>query len=358
MKKILVLLFFFFIPVVKADYQVTNYKIDMTILENGNIEVTEIFQMNGEYNGFERTIKYRNNYEGYKGNSLIVFDKQLYNGSDIVLNEIRSIEYSNKLTNEELEETGDLFNYSANATKGDYGVYKIDEFEGPLDLLLHLIKEDNIDIYDISIDKITKDYLDYINRMEELNINVASSYLVMSSELMEIKSKSLLPSNKKEENVADEEEVSRERLINKLIEYKKYKEITSSFKELESLRKEIYIKSPENVKNYIDEKITNDNDIGINDLLNAFSHFLERKKLEKPLNTKITNKEYSVKERKNNIRNILKERKKLEFTELFNEYNKSFIVVTFLSILEMTKDNEIDLKQEDNFSKIYIELKV
>lgn len=242
----------------------------------------------------------------------------------------------------------------------DYMNYsvKIDEFEGPLDLLLHLIKEDNIDIYDISIDKITKDYLDYINKMEELNINVASSYLVMASELMEIKSKSLLPSNKKEEVSENEEEVSRERLISKLIEYKKYKEITNSFKELESLRKEIYIKSPENIKNYIDEKITNDNDISVNDLIKAFSLFLERKNLEKPLNTKITNKEYSVKERKSSIRNILKERKKLEFTELFNEYNKSFIVVTFLSILEMTKDNEIDLKQEDNFSKIYIELKV
>lgn len=154
----------------------------------------------------------------------------------------------------------------------DYSV-KIDEFEGPLDLLLHLIKEDNIDIYDISIDKITKDYLDYINKMEELNINVASSYLVMASELMEIKSKSLLPSNKKEEVSENEEEVSRERLISKLIEYKKYKEITSSFKELESLRKEIYIKSPENIKNYIDEKITNDNDISVNDLIKAFSLF-------------------------------------------------------------------------------------
>ena len=155
----------------------------------------------------------------------------------------------------------------------DYSV-KIDEFEGPLDLLLHLIKEDNIDIYDISIDKITKDYLDYINKMEELNINVASSYLVMASELMEIKSKSLLPSNKKEEVSENEEEVSRERLISKLIEYKKYKEITNSFKELESLRKEIYIKSPENIKNEIDEKITNDNDISVNDLIKAFSLFL------------------------------------------------------------------------------------
>lgn len=239
----------------------------------------------------------------------------------------------------------------------DYSI-KIDEFEGPLDLLLHLIKEDNIDIYNISIDKITKDYLDYINKMEELNINVASSYLVMAAELMEIKSKSLLPSVKKENEEEEEEEVSREKLINKLIEYKKYKEVTSSFKKLEKIRKEIYIKAPENIKNYIDEKIVNDSDIGVSDLLDAFSKFLERKKLEKPLNTKITNKEYSVRERKSSIRNILKSKKKIEFTELFTEYNKSYIVVTFLSILEMTKDSEIDIKQENNFSKIFIELKV
>ena len=239
----------------------------------------------------------------------------------------------------------------------DYSI-KIDEFEGPLDLLLHLIKEDNIDIYNISIDKITKDYLDYINKMEELNINVASSYLVMAAELMEIKSKSLLPSVKKDNEEDDEEEVSREKLINKLIEYKKYKEVTSSFKELEKIRKEIYIQAPENIKNYIDEKIVNDSNVGVTDLLDAFSKFLERKKLEKPLNTKITNKEYSVRERKSSIRNILKSKKKVEFTELFTDYNKSYIVVTFLSVLEMTKDNEIDIKQENNFSKIFIELKV
>ena len=152
----------------------------------------------------------------------------------------------------------------------DYSI-KINEFEGPLDLLLHLIKEDNIDIYNISIDKITKDYLDYINKMEELNINVASSYLVMAAELMEIKSKSLLPSVKKDNEEEEEEEVSREKLINKLIEYKKYKEVTSSFKDLEKIRKEIYIKAPENIKNYIDEKIVNDGDVGVTDLLNAFT---------------------------------------------------------------------------------------
>ena len=99
----------------------------------------------------------------------------------------------------------------------DYSI-KINEFEGPLDLLLHLIKQSNIDIYDIEISEITKQYLDYINKMEELNINVASSYIVMAAELMEIKSKSLLPKKEDEEEIEDEEVVSKENLINKLID--------------------------------------------------------------------------------------------------------------------------------------------
>ena len=239
----------------------------------------------------------------------------------------------------------------------DYSI-KINEFEGPLDLLLHLIKQSNIDIYDIEISEITKQYLDYINKMEELNINVASSYIVMAAELMEIKSKSLLPKKEDEEENEDEEEVSKENLINKLIEYKKYKEMTPSFKELESNRQNIYIKSPEKLNNYLDETIVNEGDTSINDLVDAFKKFLERKNLEKPITTKITNKEYSVKERKHNIKNILKEKKKVLFTELFEENNTSFIIVTFLSILEMTKEKEVIIKQDTNFSNITIELKV
>jgi len=239
----------------------------------------------------------------------------------------------------------------------DYSI-KINEFEGPLDLLLHLIKQSNIDIYDIEISEITKQYLDYINKMEELNINIASSYIVMAAELMEIKSKSLLPKKEDEELEEDEEVVSKENLINKLIEYKKYKEMAPSFKELELNRQNIYVKSPERLNKYIDEKITNDSDASVDDLIDAFKKFLERKNLEKPITTKITNKEYSVKERKNNIKNILREKKKVLFTELFEEHNTSFIIVTFLSILEMTKEKEIIIKQDTNFSDISIELKV
>lgn len=239
----------------------------------------------------------------------------------------------------------------------DYSI-KINEFEGPLDLLLHLIKQSNIDIYDIEISQITKQYLDYINKMEELNINIASSYIVMAAELMEIKSKSLLPKKEDEETIEDEEEVSKENLINKLIEYKKYKEMSPTFKNLETNRQNIYIKSPEKLNNYLDEIVVKNEDTTVDDLVEAFKKFLERKNYEKPITTKITNKEYSVKERKNNIKNILKERKKVLFTELFEENNTGFIIVTFLSILEMTKEKEILIKQDTNFSNITIELKV
>ena len=234
----------------------------------------------------------------------------------------------------------------------DYNI-KIDAFEGPLDLLLHLIKEKNVDIYDISIEEITKSYLDYINKMEELNINIASSYLVMAAELMEIKSKSLLPKVESEED-NEEEEVSRENLINKLVEYKKYKEMTDVFKELEINRNNIYIKPPENINNYVNNEIYNE-EIEIDKLVEAMKSFLSRKELEKPLKTKITNKEYSVKERKNSIRNIIRNKKRVEFTELFEEYNKSYIAVTFLSVLELAKEHELKISQDKNFDNIFIE---
>ena len=237
----------------------------------------------------------------------------------------------------------------------DYSI-KIDEFEGPLDLLLHLIKQSNINIYDISIDEITKNYLDYINKMEELNINVASSYLVMAAELMEIKSKSLLP-KQEEENLEDEEEVSKENLINKLVEYKKYKEMTSKFKELELNRSNIYIKSPEKINNYIDEEKVYNEEVDVQKLVEAFKNFLDRKELEKPLKTKITNKEYSVKDRKNSIRKILSEKHSVEFSELFDIVNKSYVAVTFLSILEMSKEKVINIKQDKNFDNIYLEMR-
>ena len=231
----------------------------------------------------------------------------------------------------------------------------IDNFEGPLDLLLHLVKEDNIDILDIKVEEITDKYLEYIKREEELNINIAASYLVMASELMYLKSKSLLPVVKKDDEEAEDEEITRENLINRLIEYKRYKEMTPVFKELEEERKKIYIKAPEKVSNYVDNTLVGE--ASVDDLIEAFKRFLERKEEEKPLETTIARKEYSVKERKNNIRNILKVKKKAYFEELFEEYNRPVVVVTFLSILEMVKEKSVVISQDRNFDKILIELR-
>lgn len=228
---------------------------------------------------------------------------------------------------------------------------KINEFEGPLDLLLHLIKKSNIDIYDISLEEITNQYLDYINSMKELNLDIASEYLVMATELLEYKSKSLLP--KKESNIDEYEEDPKEELIKRLVEYKRYKEITSVFKELESVRSNIYTKSPSNINEYIDKKMENGS-MSADDLIIAFKKFMERKEFEKPINTKITTKELSVSERIDGIRKILKGKKSINFFDLFDNYNKSYLVVTFLSILEMSKNKEITIIQDNNFSGILI----
>ena len=235
-------------------------------------------------------------------------------------------------------------------------IVKIEDFEGPLDLLLHLVKNANIDIEEINICEITNQYLEYIHKWEELNIDIASEYLVMASTLMEIKSKSLLPS--KEEEKEEEEEETKESLIKKLVEYQKYKEITKDFKKLENKRKEIYTKAPEKLNSITEQKITNDTDTTIEDLTNAFIEFLKRKDMEKPIHTKITNKEYSVKKRKDTIKNILKEKKKVEFSELFEKFTKSYIIVTFLAILELAREDNVVLIQENNFDKIMIEQKV
>lgn len=230
----------------------------------------------------------------------------------------------------------------------------IGDFEGPLDLLLHLIKKSKMEIFDVEISEITNQYLNYIREMSEMNLNIASEYLVMAAELIEMKSKKLLP-NKNDEDELLEEENPEEELKRRLTEYKKYKDSTSIFRNLEENRSNYYTKAPESLKKYSYEKLENDGSIGVFDLLDAFQKLLERKNLNKPLNTKIARKELSVKERVVKIREILKIKKKLNFVELFDDFSKPYVVVTFLSILEMVKNKEITIKQENNFADIFLE---
>lgn len=233
----------------------------------------------------------------------------------------------------------------------DYSI-KINEFEGPLDLLLHLIKQENIDIYNINIEHITKQYLDFIKLMGELNLNIASEYLVMAAELLQIKSNSLLPKN---DNIEDEfEEDTRENLIKKLLDYEQYKNITLEMKKLEEYRHTVFTREPDDLSQFIDTSKEIDYGVSLNDLVSAFSKLMEQNKTNKPLNTKITNKEYSINKRCAEIKNILKNRKKINFKDLFESFNKEHIVVTFLAILSMSRNQELIIEQENNFNNIVI----
>ena len=231
---------------------------------------------------------------------------------------------------------------------------RINEFEGPLDLLLHLIKESKMDIMNIEIEKITEQYMNYLALQEKLNLEVASEYLVMAAELLEIKSKLLLPVQKEEDT---EEEVDpREELVNRLVEYQTYKEITKVLQEKENLRKEIYTKSPENIRNYIDDEMPIAGDVSLDDLMEAFKKYLERKKDSKPLNTKVTVNEISVSSRRHDIRKILKVKGRVSFFDLFPVVTKEYVVATFLAILEMAKSGELIIKQDNTFSDIVCEV--
>lgn len=231
--------------------------------------------------------------------------------------------------------------------------FKINDFEGPLDLLLHLIKESKMDIMNIEIEKITNQYMDFLHQTEKMNLEISSEYLVLASELLEIKSKMLLPRN--EEN-SEEEEDPREELMNRLIEYQTYKELTKYLQEKELIRKDIYTKIPEDIHNYVEEDHTIHADVTLDDLVNALQKYYQRKEDTKPLNTKVTVNEISVSSRRSDIKKLLKTKKRVSFFELFPIASKEYIVATFLAILEMAKSKELVIKQEKEFADIICEV--
>lgn len=231
--------------------------------------------------------------------------------------------------------------------------FRINDFEGPLDLLLHLIKESKMDIMNIEIESITKQYVEFLEKQEKMNLEVSSEYLVLASELIEIKSKLLLPNNKLDE----EEEIDpREDLINRLLEYQAYKDITKVLQEKELLRKDIFTKLPENFNNYVEEVHEIHADVTLDDLISAFQKYYQRKLDSKPLNTKVTVNEISVSSRRSEIKHLLKKKPRISFFELFPIVTKEYIVATFLAILEMAKNREIRIIQEENFDDIICEV--
>lgn len=232
---------------------------------------------------------------------------------------------------------------------------RISEFEGPLDLLLHLIKESKMDILEIEIEKITEQYLTYIESQEKLNLEVASEYLVLASELIEMKSRMLLPKISNDLEIVEEEDL-RDELIGRLLEYQAYKEITKALKEKEEDRQQFYTKAPENFSQFREEAASLSGDVSLDDLVEAFKKYLQRKREMKPLKTKVTVNEISVSSRRCDIKRILGEKRRVSFFELFPEVSKEYIVATFLAVLEMAKSKELKIVQKDTFDDIVCEV--
>lgn len=232
----------------------------------------------------------------------------------------------------------------------------INDFEGPLDLLLHLVKTSKMDIYEIDVKYIIDAYLDFISSIPKIDLDDASEYLVMASELIHLKSRLLLNLEVNDKDEDDEFSInSEEDLKNKLIEYERYQKITDVFKELEEKRNEFFTKVPEKLNELLDEKTVLEGNMDIEYLKNALIELQKRMNYQKPINTRITKKEISIEERKEEIRGYLNKNKKVLFTDLFKEYSKDIVIATFLSILDMCKNKEVILNQEYNFGSIFIE---
>ncbi len=241
--------------------------------------------------------------------------------------------------------------------------YKIvlESFEGPMDLLLHLIDEAEIDIYDIPINEITEQYIDYITKMEEMDLEVTSEFLVMASTLLEIKSKMLLPQVDKNdgEQLEMEEADPRLELVKRLVEYKKFKYASRELRNYEEIQKKVFYKPKEDLSIFTKEEEELEQ-IDIDELVKAFNNILAKSKGKEPLVDidKIQREEYTLDECMEKIKRKLKYNGKIDFQHLFdNECSRQEIVVTFLSLLELIRMRYVVVYQEENFSDIIIKIR-
>ncbi|WP_125152283.1 segregation/condensation protein A [Clostridium rectalis] len=237
---------------------------------------------------------------------------------------------------------------------------KIDNFEGPFDLLLHLIKKNELDIYNIKISHITNQYITYINTMKEMDLEITSEFIVIAATLIEIKSKELLPKGNTDEIAAVVEEDPEKVLISKLIEYKKFKYAASFLKEQCKEEGIIFTKKPE----IIEIKRVKDNEeilknISMLDIYNIYNELIKNYKNKININsisTEIPIDTYKVEDKILELQHILIKDKKICFLDISKKCtSKIEIVVTFLALLEMIKLKTIIVLQEKNFGNIFIE---
>lgn len=234
------------------------------------------------------------------------------------------------------------------------------DFQGPLDLLLHLIKEKEMSLETIELSVITDQYLQYIHSMDASQLEVMSEYLVMAADLVEMKSKLLIP--KEVVNISDEyQEDPRELLIRRLIEYKRYKDVLDDIREKYEYRQTLFIKPSESMEEYVvDTSTMIPEGLEVYDLMKAMQKMFQRITLSKPLDTHIARKDISIDIRTTQIREFFKTRinKKVKLDELFERNDRFYFIVTFLAVLVLAKDKEVEIIQDELFDEIYVEGKI
>ncbi|PMD70316.1 segregation and condensation protein A [Companilactobacillus nuruki] len=230
------------------------------------------------------------------------------------------------------------------------------DFEGPIDLLLHLIRESKVDIYDIPIAQITQQYLDYLKSMKVLELDIAGDYLVMASTLMSIKSKMLLP-QAPDEIEDDFEEDPRDQLVSQLLTYQTYKRVAAYFEEKEQTRKQFFDKEV-SVPTQQLEQFLEPGSVLLDDLASTYTELLRSRKNRQPETETIENETLSIEDATDNIMSELKSVKKTTFKALLKLNNSVEEIVTdFMAILELARKQIISLQQSDFKSELFIELR-
>ena len=236
---------------------------------------------------------------------------------------------------------------------------KLEVFEGPLDLLLYLVKKDEVDIYDISIERITQQYLTYLEAFEVLHIEVAGEFLVMAANLLYIKSRTLLPKDQQMPDEEVEEEDPRWELIRQLIEYRKFKEAAAHLRDKEELQAALFPRAvsldPAHAPVPVLDETMMLGDVGIFDLINAFQRALKRLPAEEKTG-EIREEVFTVTDRIQHLVDRVDRGVSVRFEELFGEATtRSELVVTFLAILELIRMKQFRVRQEEQFGEIWLD---
>ena len=233
---------------------------------------------------------------------------------------------------------------------------KIENFEGPLDLLIYLIEKNKMDIYDINLAEITDQYIEYLNKMEEMNLEIASEFLIMASTLLYLKSKKLLPKQEEES-----EELTEEELIRRIIEYKKYKEITKIFKEKYSIFSNIIEKNQEEIKL---PKRNLEKNYGKDIIPKVYKVLVERTNQRLNKNAKNIEKialveNYTVASKVKEMFKVLVKQKRFVFNKMFSikQKNKQEVVTAFSGLLELSRRNKVQTSQDEIYGDIVVERK-